>query len=85
MFNTSQPTDQEPKANQATDAGKDDDMSSRRRAAVMYLITAASFLIASIAGLLGGTRASIAFIVLSAAFAILALIFWTSTKEPDDS
>ena len=68
-----------------TDPGKENDMSSRRRAAVMYLIAAACFLIAGIAGLLGGTRANIAFIVLSAAFVILALNFWTSTKESDDS
>jgi hypothetical protein len=68
-----------------TGPGKEDDMSSRRRAAVMYLIAAACFLIAGIAGLLGGTKANIAFIVLSAAFVILALRFWTSTKESDDS
>ena len=68
-----------------TDPGKEDDMSSRRRAAVMYLIAAVSFLIAGIAGLLGGMTANIAFIVLSAAFGILALNFWTSTKESEDS
>jgi hypothetical protein len=50
----------------------------------MYLIAAAGFLIAGLAGFLGGTRANIAFIVLSAAFVILALNFWTSTKESDD-
>ncbi len=68
-----------------TDPGKEDDMSSRRRAAVMYLIAAACFLIAGIAGFLGGMRANIAFIVLSVAFGILALNFWTSTKESDNS
>lgn len=76
-----EPTDQEPN----TDPGNEDAMSSRRRAAVMYLIAAACFLIAGLAGLLSGTRAFIAFIVLSVAFAILALNFWTSTKESDDS
>jgi len=50
----------------------------------MYLIAAGAFLIAGIAGLLGGMRASIAFIVLSAAFGFLALNSWSSTKESDD-
>jgi len=51
----------------------------------MYLIAAASFLVAGIAGFVGGTSASIAFFVLSAVFGILALKFWTSSKESDDS
>ena len=72
---------------QAPDTGREreDDMSSRRRAAVMYLIAAACFLIAGIAGLLGGTKAHIAFIVLSVAFVTLALRFWTSPRESNDS
>ena len=66
------------------DPGREDDMTSRRRAAVMFLIAAACFLIAGIAGLLGGTRAGIVFMVLSVAFVMLALNSWTSTKESDD-
>lgn len=66
---------------------KEDEMSSRRRAAVMYLIASAMFLIAGIAGLIGGTEtsiASIAFIVLSVAFAILAFNARTSPKDSTD-
>jgi len=63
---------------------KEDEMSSRRRAAVMYLIASAMFLIAGIAGLIGGTETSIAFIVLSVAFAILAFNARTSPKDSTD-
>jgi hypothetical protein len=68
-----------------SDPGKVDDIVSRSRAGVMYLVAAASFLVAGIAGFIGGTSASIAFFVLSAVFGILALKFWTSSKESDDS
>jgi hypothetical protein len=67
------------------DREKEDEMGSRRRAAVMYLIASALFLIAGIAGLVGGTKTTAAFIVLSVAFAILALNAWTSTKDSADS
>jgi hypothetical protein len=76
-----EPTDQEP----TSDPGKEDKQSSRRRAGVMYLIAAACFLIAGLAGLLSGTTAFVAFIALSVAFGILGLNYWTSTNESDDS
>jgi hypothetical protein len=68
-----------------TAPGKEDDVKSRRSAAVMFLIAAAMFLITGLLGLLGETGARSAFIVLSVAFIILALVFWTSTNESDDS
>lgn len=50
-------------------------MNAQRRAMVMYLIAAGSFLVAGVAGFVGevGAAASSAFIVLSIAFVVLAL------------